>query len=64
MLNHYSILLIGRLSAVHYNRPLQRDLSLDQAREQDELDISGVGIEYIVTATGFKQKRGIHIDGV
>ena len=51
------MLLIGRPSAVH---PLQRDLSLDQATEQDELrvHISGVGIECIVTATGFKQKGG------
>jgi hypothetical protein len=32
MLNHYSMLLIGRPSAVHYHHPLQRDLSLDQAK--------------------------------
>jgi hypothetical protein len=44
------MLFIGRLSPVHYHHPLQRDLSLDQATEQDELDISGVGIECIVTA--------------
>jgi len=64
MLNHCLMLLIGRLSAVHDCDQLQRNLSLDQATEQDEVCISEVGIERIVTATDFEQKRGIQFDGV
>jgi hypothetical protein len=50
---------------MHYHHPLQRDLGLDQATEQGELEISGVRIESIVTATGCKSKKGgIRINGV
>jgi len=51
------MLLIGRLSAVHYRHPLQQDPSLDQA---SELDISGVGIECLVTALVSSKKGDTH----